>query len=186
MAAEGVLVRIDGREAALAELQGYVERADDTRGMFDAIGAALVVSTQRRFEEGKAPDGSLWPPSLRALAEGGKTLVETARLMQSITHNAFQGSVEVGTNVLYAAIHQFGGTIRQAERTQTIYRRYDARSDTLSSRFVRRSRSNFAQDFTVAARDITIPARPFLGLDDDDETEIVRIAQDWLRGEAAP
>lgn len=41
---------------------------------------------------------------------GGKVLIDTGRLRNSITSKAFKDRVEVGTNVIYAAIHQFGGT----------------------------------------------------------------------------
>jgi phage virion morphogenesis protein len=145
----GVSMRLEQDEAALAELAGYIERSRDTRGMFEVIGASLVTSTQMRFERGAGPDGSPWPPSIRALATGGKTLIESARLLRSITYEASDGGVAVGTNVIYAAIHQLGGEIVQAKRT------------------------------------IRMPARPYLGLDDDDEREIIAIAEDWIAGEGA-
>ncbi len=164
MAAPGVGIRIDGKDAALAALGRLVARADRPRGMFERIGASLVTSTQRRFEQGEGPDGSPWPPSIRALVEGGKTLIDSARLMSSITHRASDAGVEVGTNVLYAAVQQFGATIT--------------------------AKSAKALRFKVAGRwatkqQVTIPPRPFIGLDQDDEREIVAIAQDWLRGEGA-
>lgn len=164
----GVSIKVDGSEAALEALGAMIARAKNTRGLFDEIGASLVVSTQRRFEDGRAPDGSPWPPSFRALAEGGKTLVDTARLMQSITHVASDGGVEVGTNVLYAATHQLGATIRPVNAKALAFK--------IGGR-------------EIFAQEVTIPARPFLGLDDDDETEILAIAGDWIgagEAEASP
>jgi phage virion morphogenesis protein len=145
----GVRITLTGKEQSLAALRGVVERADNPLGMWERIGMSLVVSTQRRFEEGKAPDGSPWPPSVRALAEGGKTLIDTARLMQSQTYEASYSGVAVGTNVIYAAIHQLGGEIHRGSHV------------------------------------IRMPVRAFLGVDDDDEREIVAIAEDWLRIEEA-
>jgi phage virion morphogenesis protein len=147
----GVRLELQGDDAALAVLAGYVSRARDARGMFEAIGASLVTSTQMRFERGAGPDGSPWPPSIRALATGGKTLIESARLLRSITFDASDAGVAVGTNVIYGAIHQLGGAIVQPSRGATI----------------------------------NMPARPYLGLDDDDEVEIVKIAEEWLAGEGA-
>ena len=100
--------------------------------------------------------------------EGGKTLVDSARLMQSITSNASDTGVEVGTNVLYAAIHQFGGTIR-AKTSRGL-----------------RFKIGKGRDASWATRQsVTIPARPFLGIDAEDEAEIIQIATDWLTpGEA--
>jgi len=172
--AEGVGIRIDGTEAAGAVAAALAARADDPRGLFDRIGASLVVSTQQRFEAGREPDGSPWPPSVRALAESGQTLVQTGRLVQSLTHIPSEGQVEVGTNVLYAAIHQFGGTITAQPGKRLAFQ---------------------VGGQKVFAKKVTIPARPFLGIDQDDEAEIAAIAEDWLlpspsspplRGEASP
>lgn len=41
--------------------------------------------------------------------KGRMTLVDTARLRNSINVDAGRNKVEIGTNVKYAAIHQFGG-----------------------------------------------------------------------------
>lgn len=179
----GVGIKV-GAEDALASLAGYIARTSQPRGMFERIGASLVTSTQRRFEQGRDPAGSPWPPSLRALTEGGKTLIESARLMQSQTHIASDTGVEVGTNVIYAAIHQFGGTIKQGAREQVLHFKHNAR--TGRTRFAKaNSKANYAKKAQIGARTITMPARAFLGLDDDDDREIIAIAQDWIIKEPA-
>ena len=160
MAAEGVRIELKA-DAALAALARAYRQADNPRGLFDNIGMSLVVSTQARFDRGAGPDGSPWPPSLRAIAESGKTLIDSARLMQSITFEATDTGVAVGTNVIYAAVHQFGATIRPVKADKLRFR--------IGDRY-------------VATDEVTIPARPFLGLDDDDEREIEAIAGDWLLG----
>jgi phage virion morphogenesis protein len=73
------------------------------------IGEALVSSTVERFESGEGPDGTAWKPSQRAEKEGGKTLVDTGRLRGSIGYEASPASVSVGSNLVYARIHQLGG-----------------------------------------------------------------------------
>lgn len=88
--------------------------------------------------------------------------------------------VEVGTNKVYAAIHQFGGTIEKYAQSRQIYRRYDKRSGALGNRFVSRSKSNFATWHEIKEHTIDIPARPFLGVSADDEAEFDAIARDWL------
>jgi phage virion morphogenesis protein len=52
--------------------------------------------------------GTVRKPSSRRLSKG-KVLIDTARLQNSITSRAFSDHVDIGTNVIYAAIHQFGG-----------------------------------------------------------------------------
>lgn len=187
MSGAGITVDLSAREGALAALAGIAARLDHAATMFEDIGASLVTSTKRRFEDGRGPDGNPWPPSLRARLTGGKTLIESDRLWKSLTHNASDAGVEVGTNVIYAAVHQFGHTFARGARQQTIYRKYDARKDELSARFVKKSKATYAEDVSVPAHAIKMPARPFLGLDDHDEVEILATAEDFIRSaEAAP
>lgn len=160
---QGVRIRVEGAEAAIAALKRAAERADKPRGLYDAIGLSLVTSTQRRFEDEQGPDGQPWPPSIRARLEGGRTLFESGRLAQSITHQASDTGVEIGTNVLYGPIHQLGGTIRPVSAERLVFR--------IGGR-------------TIFATEVTIPARPFLGLDREDEKEIEATATEWLLGPA--
>ncbi|MGE0256932.1 MAG: phage virion morphogenesis protein [Alphaproteobacteria bacterium] len=108
MAGVSQRITVDDARAqrAFAEL---ARRAVDQAPAWDEIGSMLVAGTIRRFELGVAPDGTAWRPSLRAREEGGRTLVDTGRLMGSITHVAGADFVDVGSNVVYAAIHQLGG-----------------------------------------------------------------------------
>ena len=135
-------IRIDA-DTALAErfLRRAVDALDgaEAQAMFDEIGATLVTSTVLRFEHERGPDGRPWIPSRRALEEGGQTLTKSARLKENFEHRATPRGVDVGTNVVYAAIHQFGSG--DLERPKNI------------------------------------PARPFLGLDDDDADAVLEIAR---------
>lgn len=178
----GVRMELTGQEAALGDLGAIIARTQNPRGLFENIGLSLVTSTQHRFEESHGPDGSPWPPSVRALATGGKTLIDSARLMRSISYQASDTGVEIGTNVVYAAIHQFGGVIHQAPRTAVLHFKTSKR--TGASRFAKPGKADRAQKAAIGARDIAIPARPFIGLDEDDDREIIRIAEEWLGGEA--
>lgn len=134
--------------------------------VLDEVGEAVVSLTMRRFEEGKGPDGDEWQPSARAAAEGGQTLVERGILRDSITYArlAGVGGVEVGTNVLYGAIHQFGGRVEAKTGKGLRFR--------VAGAWVRKAA-------------VTIPARPYLGLSDDDEADLVAIVDDWMRHELA-
>lgn len=50
--------------------------------------------------------------------KGRHTLIKTGRLMKSINYQASKDRVRVGSNVVYAAIHQFGG---QAGRRRKVH-----------------------------------------------------------------
>ena len=106
----GATIRIEVEDkavkSALARMQ---KRAADLTPAMDEIGSMLTASVLNRFETGTGPGGQAWPPSIRAGKTGGQTLVDTGRLRDSITHIAGRDFVEVGTNVIYAAIQQLGG-----------------------------------------------------------------------------
>lgn len=156
----GARMELTGSEAALARLGETLARTDDKRGLFQAIGMSLVTSTQHRFEREAGPDGNAWPASLRKLVSGGRTLTESGELVRSITFIATEDSLAVGTNVPYGAIHQLGGTIK--------------------AKTARGLRFRSAAGGWVTKQEVTIPARPFLGLDEDDREEITALCADWL------
>ncbi|MDD9993227.1 MAG: phage virion morphogenesis protein [Rhodospirillales bacterium] len=139
MVAQRISVEING--AALdAGLKRMAATLANPSAAMDQIGRYLVASTLRRFERERAPDGKSWLKSTRAIAEGGRTLTDSGRLRGSIAHTVTEGgrAVEVGSNVLYAAIHQFGGRAGRG-------------------------------------RKVALPARPYLGIDERDRTNILRI-----------
>lgn len=156
--------------------QGAVDRMDD------AVGAAMVSSTQRRFREQHDPLGNPWKPSKRALRTHGQTLIDRGMLVGSLTYNVLSGKgVEWGSPMKYAAVHQTGADITIYPRSQQIFRHI--KGNVLQPRFVKKSKSNYASWATIAhAYTIHIPARPFLGIDTADAKEIEDTA---VRHEAA-
>lgn len=112
----GLSVKIESieMETILNELAG---RMGDLTPVMQTIGEIIVEQTDTAFETGVAPDGTAWPASGRALATGGQTLIDTAVLRNSINVLATENQVEVGTNVLYAAIHQLGGKAGRGKKT---------------------------------------------------------------------
>ena len=148
------LVALDGRlEAAYA-------RSKNLSPLMDAIGMAMETSTEERFDNEASPDGLPWKKSIRAREEGGKTLTDSARLRGSITHAASADQVEIGSNLIYAGIHQVGGRIT-------------AKSGHL--KFALPGGLGF-----VSVKGVNIPARPYLGIGGDDEQTIVELSADYL------
>lgn len=86
-----------------------VTKARQSKAAMEEIGEMLTSSTVERFSTSTAPDGTEWPVSQRAENEGGKTLVDTGRLRGSIGYEASPDQVIVGSNLVYARIHQLGG-----------------------------------------------------------------------------
>lgn len=141
-------------------LRGMDAAGGDLTPAMDVVGAALVTSTQLRFERGEAPGGNPWPSSFRARVAGGQTLIDRGRLRDSITHEPSSHGVRVGTNVIYAAIHQFGGIIVAKSAPQLAFR--------------------LADGGLALVDQVEIPARPFLGIDRGDETMIAEELFDYF------
>lgn len=149
----GVRITINTAELqeAIAGLAAVMRAPERVMG---TIGEALITSTQERQRRGIAPDGSAWPalnPGYAAEKAGSQMLRESGRLMGSLSHRASGNTVVVGTNVIYAGIHQFGGTILPKSK---------------------RALSFIIGDRRVIARKVTVPARPFLGISAEDREEI--------------
>ena len=187
VAADGIRIVVD--DAVVMSALSRLETRDRSDAMH-AIGAYLVTATQQRFEREQGPDGKPWQRLSPRTANkrigkrrrGYNNILRLSlNLSGNINYDADGKQVAVGTNVPYAAIQHLGGVIKQPARRQTIHQRYDAKSDTLDQRFVKRSRSNFARDVDVAAHEITIPSRPYLGISDEDRAEILEIVADTER-----
>jgi phage virion morphogenesis protein len=157
----GVRMELGGADKTLAALGAALARTRSPRGLMDGIGREMVARTKLRFQAQTGPDGGPWPQSIRARVMGGRTLIQRGRLLESITHEASDSSVAVGTNTLYAAIHQLGGTIKAKTGKGLRFRLPGG----LGSRTV---------------KSVTIPARPFLGLSGEDEGVIKTLIALWL------
>jgi phage gpG-like protein len=153
-----VAIRIEARlgEAA-AVLARYRDLCETPRPLMEIAGGILENSTRGRFSEQHGPGGIPWPPSRRAIAQGGRTLIDTGGLVSSIVSRADDNRVEWGVmaktpSAKFAASHQFGVTIRPKKGPFLIFRGADGH--------------------LIFARSVTLPPRPFLGVDDQDRADL--------------
>lgn len=171
--------------AALAETEAG---ARDLTPLMEQIGTVLVNGAVERISQTNvAPDGTPWPKSLRAQlggqadqaaagvdgggnggsGGGGLTLHDSGGLMRSITEEPAPSQVEIGSNMPYAGVHQTGARI--------VPKNAKALSFTLAN----------GEAATVGS--VTIPARPYLGISDDERADIEGLAalyfEDLLGGE---
>lgn len=184
-------------QAALARLVGSLPAFGDMSPAMQSMARVLKTGAQMRFRSGKAPDGTAWQKSRRAAEEGGQTLSLTRRLRNSITSNYSRTNAEVGTNVLYAAIHQFGGVIRAKKgpflsipvtpqaRELGSPTRWPAGAlkvwQTEKGQFVMGDDKGTVH--YLLRRQVNMPARPFLGVSAADSNELVRVLQEHLQGQ---
>lgn len=145
----------------------------DMAPLMRAIGAGLADNTRDRFNAEQDPAGNAWKP-LRdfyaPLKKGPGILRESGMrdgLQGSITFEANADEVSVGSNKIYAGVHQFGAVIRPVRAKALV----------------------FPTAFgLVRARQVTIPARPYLGISAADEETILDAAEvmldRWMRAGA--
>ena len=197
----GMSVRLDDAEAR-ALLGDLLARLGDLSRPMAAIGQHLVTEADLAFRRERDPWGEPWEPlaastlrqrrsGRRRGARAARVLQDTGRLRSSLAYRADASGVSVGTNVRYARIHQLGGTIERAGGMRTLYFRM-SKSGEVGNRFVKKSRSNFAQDVQTGPSQVEIPARPYLPIRDGrvdlppataaDIRDL--IAQHWLDGAA--
>lgn len=152
--------------AALAQLNTQLS---DMTPVFDVLGDLLEDSTERRFEKGVGPDGTPWEPKTQATLDAytrrGQTVnfkplfgpnVDGLPLRKSFFHDAGPDRLEVGTNKIQAAVMQFGA-----------------------------AQGAFGKN--AIGKPIpwgTIPARPYLGISQEDRDLIALTIEEWLEGAA--
>ena len=159
-------IRLEGDTRALMrKLRSFSEL--DRKKINAALGEGVRESTLERFKRSQGPDGRRWRSSIRAAAGGGKTLIDSARLRNSIRVHSDASGFAVGTNVKYAATHPFGEPGRTIRATRKKALRFQVDGRWISKKQVR----------------ITIPARPFLGLSDEDMQEIKATTEEFIQKE---
>lgn len=163
-------VTTDTLSPALAEAQRALT---DLTPLMQDIGDLMVYRTEENFTAGTAPDGTAWAPrsqtTLDAYARrkppvvpkgGPLRLADT--LKQSISYEVGADHVDWGSNMIYAAVMQFG----KAQGA------FGAR--------IGKDKNGRDHFMTIPWGDI--PARPFLGIGPDDESAIVETIEDYLSG----
>lgn len=96
---------------ALAAFAGQLGTID-TLPLMERIGTIGEHHVSLNFEGEHDPDGLPWAPSFRVRTQGGKTLSKYGHLSDSVMSNASADAAEIGTNMIYARIHNQGGVIQ--------------------------------------------------------------------------
>lgn len=159
MAKTGCSISWGGFDKALGNAG---KRLANTRALMESIGDALVTGVKTRLLNEVNPEGEKWEPSARALSQGGKTLTKDGHLLQTIDRAATPTKVMVGSNLAYARIHQLGGVIKPRKGKFLKFRGQDGQE--------------------VFVKQVTIPARPYLGVSKADMEEVKATIQDFLAG----
>lgn len=126
------------------------------------IGLALVQVVQQRFRDEEDPFGRRWDalsPAYAEVKKGPGILRASGLLMRSITFEASGDEVAVGSNRVYAAVHQFGATIKPKNAKALVFK--------LGKR-------------VVHAKSVTVPQRPYLGFGPEDRKAVLEVLDEAI------
>jgi phage virion morphogenesis protein len=153
-------VQLEG-EAFRAALE-RVRAVASLRPVFADIGEYLLRAVDARFSSETGPDGQPWAPlseRYKRRKRGAKILTENS-LLRRINYSASEDDLVVGTNRIYGAIHQLG------------------MPPTLQN--VRGHTTRKGVNVPAHTRLMRMPARPYLGINPKDETELAEIVNEHL------
>lgn len=161
--------------AAIGHILGLLQNPTQA---LDDIGEYLIVSTKGRFQSGTDPSGAKWqansPLTLSRKKDKRPLHGESGRLGREILKFVDQAEVEVGSNLIYAAVQQFGAKMGEFGRYSQLSRRTKfAEGDW-------RRNAGTVKGFPIPWGDI--PAREFLGVSADDVRNILDIVQEHIEG----
>lgn len=169
------MITIEINEAAItAALQDTMAALTDMSPIMNKVGAVMRDQTEDRFATGKAPDGTPWAPrspatiaayAARAKKPGGQkswggVLHYSGQLANNIFHKYGPDFAEVGSAEPYASTMQFG-----------------AAAGAFGA-FI--GKDKLGRDHVHSIPWGDIPARPFLGVSEDDQAEILDTISDAL------
>lgn len=114
--ADAIVIDVEISNTLSEALNRAIAGSSDLSVPMSDIAGHLASEAQLRFETGTDPAGVPWKQSERAREDGGLTLVLSGDLKSSIREDwgpdyAAAGPEASGGAAVYAAIHQFGGTI---------------------------------------------------------------------------
>lgn len=155
---------------AEAVFERLARKLSNLEPVMQDLGELFVESTKERFKEGKAPDGTPWAPKSQATLDHyarGEDPVDfrplfgpSGRLSKEIHSQADAQGVSWGSSLIYAAVMQFGATAGQ----------FGAHI----------GKDSLGRDHFHSTPWGDIPARPFIGLSNDDQTNMIATIEEWL------
>ncbi|PZO04850.1 MAG: phage virion morphogenesis protein [Alphaproteobacteria bacterium] len=102
-----------GLQPILARLNGLGDPRRTAEGLAN-IGGLIESQTKARFDERRSPEGDSWTPWSEGYAatrkKGQTLLVASGAFRDSIAWDLTGEELRIGSNLVYAALHQEGGT----------------------------------------------------------------------------
>lgn len=140
-----LILNLDDRQASQS-LARLLHNAQNSQLIMRALATELETMTADNFDS-ESFGGAAW---VRKKFGGGQTLTKTGELRDSITSSASSTTATIGTNVVYARIHHFGGRIQAKNKPYLAFA----------------TPSGFAK-----VKSVSLPSRPFLPISPDGELQ---------------
>lgn len=148
---------------AVQQLDNIARQLKQPRKLYGVLGETLKKIHKARFETEVAPDGKKWQPLspiTQQIKGNDKILRQGGYLSDKTAYNYDDNRLEFGSDAKYARLHQFGGTITPKKA----------------------KRLKFGKgNNTVFAKQSKIPARPWLGVNTQDEQKLLKKATALLQ-----
>jgi phage gpG-like protein len=186
----GFAIRLDIQDGqAKAIVVDLRQRGENTTPVMKIIGEIGRTSIVKNFESEGRP--TPWKKSKRALKDGGLTLTKSRRLAKSIVSKSSRDNVDIGTNVVYARIHNQGGDIKSPARERALRFGgiHPARMGENSvgpgrptRSFASKRNAQFGMRVQGKAYIIRMPKREFMLLQPEDWIEIRDALTEYLAG----
>ena len=152
LAIEVQLTGLERVSRAIRRVTGW-----DRVALLDVIGRLVQLQTRQRIRSEKiGPNGELWPHNKK----GSAPLYASGALHDSIDYRAGLGQVTVGSPLIYAAIHHFGGEIKPKKGKYLSFLNQDGNR--------------------VFVPGVTIPARPYIGISAENARELEDVVADFI------
>lgn len=177
---------IRGIDSARLTLRRIANLGEDPAPLMQIAASIFEASVIRRFDEEKGPGGIPWPKSRRALGEAvgprgprraGKTLTNTGDLRDSIRTAIRPNEVEIGSDGLKNPVKAIAN--QMGSHRQTVVVRH---TRTVNSAFGIPLPSPVTSTVRGHGRMTNLPARPFIGFDEDDKRDLGEAWLDHLKG----
>jgi phage gpG-like protein len=162
-------------DALNAALEG-LEDALSTEAILTSAGDTLVDLISLTFTDQEDPWGAAWAP-LSPLSRSGQALLDTGRLRNSIAKQISGNTLLVGSDVCYGLVHQFGATVTAQKPTGSNVCGYTPKGAP---------RLAWSAGGAIHyAKQVTIPARPFMPIHPEGGGELPYSWDEELSGSIA-
>lgn len=175
--------------AVKRRLEQLGKQAKNMKPAMNEIAQYMLRVTDDRFDKGVDPEGEHWAPNAKSTIKRkghAKPLINKPGMghLRRMVVKTTSDSVTIGPSLQaqkYAAIQQFGGDTKHGARDMILHFRSFKRGDNAGKTlFSKSNKATHGMKTSRKAGTITIPARPYLGINDEDKQRINEKISLWI------